>query len=135
MPSIHSSVSTRRAVRCQSTAGTRNASTPAAARPFDVVGHLRDGGRLEPQVHLELGRAPQVVDDGDRPQPARRRMEPLDQAGGEIVAVEIVLKRRSTPGRRILTATVRRVPSASSTTALCTCAIEAAAIGGPNSTK
>ena len=36
--------------------------------------------------------------------------------------------------RRIFTATARR-PLPSSTTALCTCAMEAAATGGPNSTK
>ena len=37
------------------------------------------------------------------------------------------------PGRRIFTATMRRVPSAATSTALCTCAMEAAAIGGESS--
>ena len=39
------------------------------------------------------------------------------------------------PGRSTLTATGLSVPSGSRTLALCTCAIEAAATGGPNSAK
>ena len=54
-----------------------------------VLRHLRDGSGLEAQVHLELGRCLQRVDDGDRLQAARRRMQALDEAGGEVVAVEV----------------------------------------------
>ena len=55
----------------------------------DVVGHLGDGGGLEPHVHLDLDGARQRVDHGDGSQPPRGRMEALDLAGGEEVAVEI----------------------------------------------
>ena len=62
---------------------------------LDVLGHLGDGGGLEPQIHLELGGVAQGVDDGDRLQAPRRRMEALDQAGGEIVAVEVAAEAAS----------------------------------------
>ena len=72
MPSIHSIVSTR--LRRALPVDARHAETRSSDRPSrDVLGHLRDGGRLEPQIHLELGRALQRVDDGHRPQPPRRR--------------------------------------------------------------
>ena len=58
----------------------------------DVVGHLGDGGGLQPHVHLDLDRVRQRLDHGDRPQPARRRMEALDLARGEEVAVEVALE-------------------------------------------
>ncbi len=59
---------------------------------FDVAGHLGDRCGLEPQIHLEIGRVLQVVDDGDGLQAARRRIEALDHARGEIVAVEIAVE-------------------------------------------
>ena len=90
MPSIHSSVSTRRAVRRQSTVGHAEAAELGQSLiAGDVVGHLGDGGGLQPHVHLDLDRARQRVDHGHGPQPARRRMEALDLAGGEEVAVEV----------------------------------------------
>ena len=55
----------------------------------DVVGHLGDGGGLQAHVHLDLDAAGQRLDHGDRAQPPRGRMEALDLAGGEEVAVEV----------------------------------------------
>ncbi len=37
----------------------------------DVLGHFRHGRRLEAQIHLELGGAGEVLDDGERLQAAR----------------------------------------------------------------
>ena len=88
MPSIHSSVSTRFCVRRQSTVGTRKRPSGRCVLG-DVVGHLGDGGRLQPQVHLDLDRVGERVDHGHRPQAPRRRMKALDLAGGEEVAVEV----------------------------------------------
>ena len=101
---------------------------------LDVLGHLGDGGGLEPQVHFDLGGVAQVVDDGDRLQAPRGRVKAFDLARGEVVAVEVAAEALLDAGAKDLTATVRR-PLPSSTTALCTWAMEAAATGGPNSTK
>ncbi len=92
MPSIHSSVSTRRAVRRQSTVGHAEAAQLGRLILGDVVGHLRDGGGLQPHVHLDLDRVRQRLDHGDGPQPPRRRMEALDLARGEEIAVEVALE-------------------------------------------
>src|SRR5690606_31881344 len=54
-----------------------------------VLGHLRHRGGFEPQVHFQLCGAGQRIDDRDRSQTARGRMETLDETGGEIKAVEI----------------------------------------------
>ncbi len=54
--------------------------------------HLRHGGGLEPEIHLEFGRPREIFDDGDRLQPARGRMNPLDEAGCKEIAVEIALE-------------------------------------------
>ena len=78
-------VRTRFCVRFQSTCGTRRSTD----RALGVVGHLGDGGRFQPQVHLELGGARERIDDGRGPQTSRGRVEALDHARGEIVAVEI----------------------------------------------
>ena len=50
MPSIHSMVSTSRPVRSQSTAGTRKPGSSAG-----VLAEFREGGGLQPQIHLDLG--------------------------------------------------------------------------------
>ena len=55
----------------------------------DVVGHLGDGGGLQPHVHLDLDGPRQGLDDGHGPQPPRGRMQALDLAGGEEVAGKI----------------------------------------------
>ena len=65
---------------------------PEIGNARDIVRHLGYGGRLQPQVHLKVGRPLEVGDDGDRPQPAGRRIPGLDLAGREGVAVEITLE-------------------------------------------
>ena len=57
---------------------------------LDVVGHLRDRGRLEPQVHLEGDGLRQRLDDRHGAQAPRERQPRLDLAGGETEAREIV---------------------------------------------
>ena len=110
VPSIHSTVSTRFAVRFQSTSGTRKPSSL-----FDVAGHLGDRRRLEPQIHLEFGRVLQVVDDRHRLQPPRRFVIPLDHAGREVVAVEVAaealfdIRTQDFDGHRLLDAVVHHV--------------------------
>ena len=75
VPSIHSVVSTWRAVRCQSIFGTR--------KPRIVLGvlrHLGDGRGLHAQIEFELHR---LLEHGDRrhgPQPAAFGADALDQA-------------------------------------------------------
>ncbi len=58
----------------------------------DVLGHFRHGRRLETQIHLELGGAGEVLDDGERLQAARGGVHALDQASREPVAVEVALE-------------------------------------------
>ena len=74
-----------------------------ASRPIDprhaeafvvlrVLGHLGDGGGLHAEIHLDGDGLGQRVDHGNRPQPARGRMEALDHARGEEIAVEVPLE-------------------------------------------
>ena len=79
-------------MRRQSTVGHAEAAELGRLILDDVVGHLRDGSRLQPHVHLDLDRMRQGLDHGDGPQPPRGRMETLDLAGGEKVAVEVALE-------------------------------------------
>ena len=76
---------------------------PRAPRPIDlrqaetfivlgVLGHLGDGCGLHAEIHLDGDRLRERVDDGDRPKPPRARMEALDHARGEEIAVEIPLE-------------------------------------------
>ena len=55
----------------------------------DVVGHLGDGGGLQPHVHLDLDGVGERVHHRHGLQPARGRVEALDLARGEEVAVEV----------------------------------------------
>ena len=64
MPSSHSSVSTRRAVRCQSIAGTWK---PGSATM--LLGKLGGGGRLAAQIELARGPLAEHRDDEARAQP------------------------------------------------------------------
>ena len=84
VPSIHSSVSTSRAVRSQSTAGTRKSGSSLV-----FSRHLRERGGFEPQVHLDRDRARQRVDHLDQPQPPRLGRMALGGARREIESVEI----------------------------------------------
>ena len=85
MPSIHSSVSTRRAVRRQSTPGTRKPSVAAAM--FSAISEMAAASSRR-SISISVG-APQRIDDRHGAQAPRRRMEALDLARGEIVAVEV----------------------------------------------
>jgi hypothetical protein len=65
------------------------------AEAFVILGvacHLGHRRGFEPQVHLEVRRVLQVVDDGDGLQAARRRIEAFDQTRCEVVAVEIAVE-------------------------------------------
>ena len=84
MPSIHSTVSTRRAVRFQSTSGTRKPSSPAV---FSAISEMAAASRRR-SISSSVVRL-ERVDDGDGLQAPRRRMQALDQARGEVVAVEV----------------------------------------------
>ena len=57
-----------------------------------VLGHLGDGGGLHAEIHLDGDRFRERVDDRDGPEPARARVEALDHARGEEIAVEIALE-------------------------------------------
>ena len=75
VPSTHSVTSTSRPVSSQFTAGSAEIRL---AR--DVLRHLRIGGRLEPEVHLQRYAPLQDFHYRDRAQPARLRRVPLDEA-------------------------------------------------------
>jgi hypothetical protein len=129
MPSIHSVVSTR-------FGGALPVRPPARGsrdRRWSVLRHLGQRCRLEPQVHLHRDRAGQGVDDGDRLEAPRCRREALGSRAAKKKSRDRGGSGRATPGRSTLTAT--SLPSPSRTSRLCTWAIEAAATGGPNSTK
>ena len=84
MPSIHSSVSTVRAVRSQSTVGHAEIRIV-----LHVVAHLGDGGGFEPQVHLDRDRTRERVDHLDHAQPPRLGRMALGVARREIERVEV----------------------------------------------
>ena len=129
VPSIHSSVSTSRAVRSQSTAGTRKSGSSL------VFSAISDSAAASSRRSISIAtERRQRVDDLDQAQPPRLGRQALGVARREDEGVEIARKRRSTPGRSTFTATGLR-PSAVATSARCTCAIEAAATGGPNDAK
>ena len=65
------------------------------AEAFVVLGvlrHLGEGRGLHAQIHLDGDGFRQRVDDGDRPQAARGRVQALDHARGEEIAVEVSLE-------------------------------------------
>ena len=103
IPSIHSVVSTRRAVRDQSIFG--HAETLVV---LDVGGHFGDRRGFHAQVHLEPDRAGERRHRFDRAQAPRRLVPALDQASGERRSFRDRWRTRfSMPGRRIFTATSR----------------------------
>ena len=90
MPSIHSTVRTRRAVRFQSTSGTRKS---ASALMFSAISEMAAASsRRSISISVVLA---QVVDDGNRLQAPRGRMKALDLARGEVVAVEVAAEAAS----------------------------------------
>ena len=96
-----------------------------------VLRHLRERGGLEPQIHLERDRAAQRVDHLDQAQPPRLRRHALGVARGEGEGVEIDLEAPLDARPQHLHRDGAAPPSVT-TSARCTCAIEAAATGGPN---
>jgi hypothetical protein len=78
MPSIHSSVSTSRPVRSQIDPGTRKPGSFAR-----VLAEFRQRRRLEPQVHLDLGRRASVSTPPTAQPPALGRMKRSCSLGGE----------------------------------------------------
>ena len=83
MPSIHSSVSTRRAVRLQSIAGTKK---PGSASIASASSEAR--GRLAPQVELARGPALERRDDQPRAQPRRFAAQRFDLRRGPFIGVD-----------------------------------------------
>ena len=62
---------------------------PEAGIVPGVLGELRQGRRLEPQVHLDRDRAREGLDDLLGAQPARLRREALEQARGRPHRLEV----------------------------------------------
>ena len=102
VPSIHSVVSTSRAVRCQSTLGTRK---PGSSLVFAAIS---DNGRgFHAQVEFLLHRLLEHLHGGDRPQPAAFGADRSISRAAKKKLSRSAAKRFSTPGRRTLTATSR----------------------------
>ena len=105
VPSIHSIVSTSRAVRSQSTVGTRKSlSSPRVLR------HLRQRGGFQPEIHLHRHRAGERRYRLDRAQPLRFERQLFRLARDVKECVEIDLEAALDAGRRIFTATALRAP-------------------------
>ena len=56
---------------------------------LDILGHLGNRRRLEPQVQLQPGRAIEGLDDLGRSQPARRAYQPLGEPRRGVEALDI----------------------------------------------
>ena len=94
----------------------------------DVLRHLGIGGGLEPQIHLERHAALQDLDDRERPQAARLRRVALDEMRAGIKGLEVAGEALPDARPQHLDRHHLARPRPR-TTALCTCAIEAAATG------
>ena len=128
MPSIQLVVSTVSAVWSHTDLGDDEALVL-----LDVAAELRDRRAFEPQVELEQRRALERRDDIDRPQPPDFRRDAFEQARGGVVALEIGEEPLPDPRPQDLDRHRLRACRRATSTALCTCAIEAAAIGGESS--
>ncbi len=120
IPLTRSRVSTRRAVRRQSTFGTRK---PASSAQFSASSEAAAASRRR-SISIWVERARVATDAIGR----NRRNPGCSRSSQRAIQANRSRSRcisRSMPGRRILTAT----SSPSEVTAKCTCAIEAAAIG------
>ena len=122
VPSIHSSVSTVRAVRSQSTAGTRKSGSSFVLSRISAMA----AASSRRSISIVTERASVSTTSMSRSRRASAEWRSALRAAKYSVS-RSDLKRRSMPGRSTFTASV--CPSAS---ALCTCAIEAAATAGPN---
>ncbi len=63
----------------------------------EILAELGGGGRLEAQIHLEIDRLREGLDDLDRLQSAQRRPGPLDQLGQPAEQVEVAGKGAGDP--------------------------------------
>ena len=94
MPSTQLVVSTFSAVWSQLTAGMTKSGVV-----LDVLGHLRDRGRLEPEVELEPRRAVERLDHIGRPQPPQSPASSARPARAPgIIALEIGAEALLDPG-------------------------------------
>ena len=118
-----------RAVRSQSTAGTRKSGSPWCSPPSRTARRLRAAG---PSRCAPSGAALSATRSAAAAAPRPRTLSALRAA--KMKASRSTAKRRSMPGRSTFTATGFG-PSAMTTSARCTCAIEAAATAGPNETN
>ena len=62
---------------------------PKALVSSEILGQLRGGGGLKPQIHLPPGPGGESVDRRDRPEPAEARLHPLQPHGDAGEEVEI----------------------------------------------
>ena len=130
MPSIHSRVSTSRAVSSHSTFGTRKPWSAAVASAISESA----AASSRRSISIVTERA-SVSTTATGLQPARRRVEPLDEAGAGVERVEVAPEALADARPEHLDRDRPRRPSAPAISALCTCAIEAAATGGENAAK
>ena len=131
MPSIHSSVSTSpRGPRPNRPAAR---GSPASSLVFSAISESAAASRRR-SISMATERR-QRVDHGDRPQPARGRRKRSISRAAKTNASRSLLEALLDAGAQHLDRDRLGAPSGVRTSALCTCAIEAAATGGPNSAK
>ena len=87
MPSIHSSVSTRRALRLQSTCGTRK---PSSFLEFSAISEMA-AASMRRSISMATDFASVSTTASGR-KTARGRMEALDHARGEEIRVEVLVE-------------------------------------------
>ena len=126
VPSIHSVVSTRARVRVQSSAGTRKSASSAMLSASSEA--------AAPSMRRSSSSATEAASVSTSATNRSRRASAENRSAMRAAKRNASKSRAnwcSTPGRNTFTATRRGGSSA--VQALCTCAIEAAATGGPNS--
>ena len=129
MASIHSSVSTSLVVRSQSTAGTRKSGSSL------VFSAISESAAASSRKSISIMTERRNVSTTSTSRSRRASAERFSACcAAKVKAARSAWKRRSTPGRSTLTATARG-SAAVATVARCTCAIEAAATGGPKLAK
>ena len=123
--SIHSSVSTSRAVRSQSTAGTRKSGSSLV---FSAISESAAASKRR-SISIPIERRSVSTTSTSRSLLASAEIFSALRAAN-VKASRSTLNRRSMPGRNTFTATAREPPQVV-TAARCTCAMEAAATGPP----
>ena len=129
VPSIQSSVSTSLAVRSQSTAGTRKSGSSL------VFSAISDSAAASSRRSISIAdRAAQRGDGLHQAQPARLRRHRFGAPRREREGIEIDAEALLDVGAQHLHGD-RLAAGRRSTSARCTCAIDAAATAGPNDAK